>query len=155
MCEPATLAATAMAVSGGINAYGQYQQGKFMEEQADYNAQVAEQNAEAAEVAGGDRAADIRERGRAIRSRQRSVGAATGLEVGSGTSLDLLMDTAMGSELDAQTAIYNSQQDAYGLRLNAGQLRRQGKMDSTASKYRAGGTLLSSAAQGYGLYSQG
>lgn len=152
MCEPMTIAAGAMAVAGGIGAYSSYQQGKFAEDQADYNAQVNDQNAERVEVAGGDRAADIRERGRAIRSRQRSVGAATGLEVGSGTSLDLLMDSAMGSELDAQTAIYNSQQEAYGMRLNSGQLRRQGKMDASAGRAKAGSTLLSSAAQGYGMY---
>ncbi len=151
MCGLAA-AAGAMALGGGLSAYGQYQQGKFAEEQAEYNAKVAEQNAEVARQEGADRAADIRARGRAIRSRQRAVGAGTGLEVGSGSALDILMDTAQGSELDAQTAMWNAENEAYGLRMNASQLRTQGKMDRYSSRLSAAGTLLGSGASAYGMY---
>lgn len=151
MCEPTTIAMGAMAVAGGVSAYSQYQQGNFMADQAEYNAKVAEQNAQAEEVAGGDQAAQIRERGRAIRARQSAAGAASGLQVGSGTNLDILLDTAQGSELDAQTAVYNSKQRAYGMRIGADQLRTQGKLDKWSSRYGAASTLVGSGAQAYGM----
>lgn len=113
----ATLAGTAMSV------YGNIQSGKQARTAAAYNAKLAQREAGIAEM----RAQDAERRGAIEEDRfrrqqsllmgqQASMLAASGVELDSGSPLQILADTAEATEVDARTIRYNSQMEAWGLR---------------------------------------
>lgn len=155
MCEPAslmTVAAATSAVSGGVNAYMQLQQGDFADDLSKTNQQILNENARQVEQSGAIEANRLRQQGRAARGAQAAALAANNLDLSSGTPLDILLDTARASELDAATASYNSRTAARDMRVQGAMIRRQGRLDKRSSRISAGTTILGSAAQSAGQY---
>jgi hypothetical protein len=160
MCEPATLALAATAVSGVVAAGGAVMQGQAQAKQAKYQSAVERNNATIA----GWQATDAQQRGQIeeqrqrlatarLRGAQRAGMAANGIEIDSGSPLDVLMDTAQLGELDALTIRSNAEREAYGFRSQSGNLMAQagltqmaGRSAQTAGYIGAGSTLLSTAA---------
>jgi hypothetical protein len=157
-------AATAATVaSGAIGAYGAIQSGQAQKKQARYQAGVERNNSQIATW----QAQDATQRGQIeeqrqrlatarLRSSQRAGMAANGVELDSGSPLDVLMDTAQLGELDALTIRSNAEREAYGFRSQSGNLMAQagltqmaGRSAQTAGFIGAGSTLLSSAATAY------
>ena len=102
------LGAVATVAGTALGAVGSYQQGKAQEAAYNYQAQVAQQNAKIAEQnAGMERQAGLEEARRQRIKTLQAVGtqkvalAANGVDVGYGSSLDLIEDTSMLGELDA------------------------------------------------------
>lgn len=167
MCEPVTISTTTMmvasmaasAMAAGVSAYGSVQQGKAQEKQADYQAAVGRNNAIIAER----QATDAEERGAAaelsqrrqtaaLAGKQRAGMAANGLDLSSGSPLDILGDTAQFGELDALTVRSNAAREAWGFRnqrdqftSDAGATKIAGRNAKSASYIGAGSSLLSSA----------
>lgn len=126
MCDPGNLAiGLAMsALSTGASMYGQMQQGKAAQAQANYQAAVLRNNQQIAEY----QAQDAEKRGKLaeqqhrlkvsqLAGRQRAVMAGNGVVVDQGSALDILGDTAELGELDALTIRSNSAREAYGFRV--------------------------------------
>lgn len=158
-----TLAGAATAAtlaSGAIGAYGAIQSGQAQKKQARYQSAVERNNATIA----GWQAEDATQRGQIeeqrqrlatarLRGAQRAGMAANGIEIDSGSPLDVLMDTASLGELDALTIRSNAEREAYGFRSQQGNLMAQsglttmaGRNAATAGYIGAGSTLLSTAA---------
>jgi hypothetical protein len=154
-------AATAATVaSGAIGAYGAIQSGQAQKKQARYQSAVERNNSQIATW----QAQDATQRGQIeeqrqrlatarLRGSQRAAMASNGIEVGSGSPLDVLMDTAQLGELDALTIRSNAEREAYGFRSQSGNLMAQagltqmaGRSAQTGSYVSAGSTLLSTAA---------
>lgn len=167
MCDPVTL--TVMAIgAAAVSAYGQYQAGQAAEAAGDYNAQVqennakvAEQYAKAAEERGETEARQRRIDAERMASRQTAVLAAKGIDISTGTPLDILGDTAMYGELDAQTIKYNAGLEAYQQRNQASNFRSsaeisrmEGSQAAKAGTIGAVGTLLGGAAKAGNQYRQ-
>jgi hypothetical protein len=172
MCEPTTIALGASlalsAVGAATTAYGQVQAGKAAEGQANYQAAVGRNNAIIAER----QARDSEERGAAdelaqrrqtaaILGKQRAGMAANGVDLSSGSPLDILGDTAAFGELDALTVRSNAAREAYGYRNQGAQFTSDaaattiaGKNSRKASYIGAGSTLLTSASQMGGDYAK-
>jgi hypothetical protein len=160
MCEPATLALAATAIGGVVSAGGAIMQGQAQAKQAKYQSAVERNNAQIA----GWQAEDATQRGKIEEQRQRlqtarlhgaqrAGMAANGVEIDSGSPLDVLMDTAQLGELDALTIRSNAEREVYGLRTQQGNLMAQsglttmaGRNAQQASYISAGSTLLSTAA---------
>jgi hypothetical protein len=158
----------ATALSGAVGAYGAIQSGRAQSAQAKYQSAVERNNATIA----GWQAEDATQRGKIeeqrqrlqtarLRGAQRAGMASNGVEIGSGSSLDVLMDTAQLGELDALTIRSNAEREAYGLRTQQSNLTAQSALTSmagrnakTASYISAGSTLLSTAATAYDRKSQ-
>jgi hypothetical protein len=151
MCEPTTimmgLAAASMVMSVG-SALGQ----------ADYQSQVAENNAISAEYA----AKDARDRGaveeerqrnktRALMGQQRAALAANGIDASTGTGSLLLADSAGLGEFDALTVRNNAMKQAYGLNVRADNLRAEGENASLKGQNDAFSSLLTGGSQMYGM----
>ena len=165
MCDPVTLAVMTMA-SAAVSAYGQYQSGKAQEAASEYNAQVqennarvAEQYAKAAEARGDDEARQKRIDAERMASRQQAVLAAKGIDISTGTPLDILGDTAMYGELDAQTIKYNAGLEAYQQRATASNAlsqaelsRMEGRQAAKAGTMQAFGTLIGGASKAGNQY---
>jgi len=152
--------AVATAVIGtAMSGYAMYSQGQAAKKQGEYQAKVAEANAEATRLAGLDaqnrgaqEAADKREDARRLSARQRVM--ASGIDPDSGT-MDLMQDetTTLGN-LDALKVFNNAQREAYGLNVErnnylaqASGSRMAGADAARAGTIGAAGSLLSGASQ--------
>lgn len=151
MCDPvsATLAV--------ITAYSAYNQSKAAKQQAEYNAVVADNNAKMSEYQAADalargeqEAMAVRRKAAAVKADQRTVMAARGLDIGTGTALDLLDQTDYFGATDVATTRGNAGKEAFALRSQGVNFQTQ----AAASRAAAGAQnpLLSAAvagAQGY------
>lgn len=111
--------AVAGIAGSALGAVSSYQQGKAQAAAANYKAQVERQNQRIAlENAAMERQEGLEEARRQRMATLQEIGkqqvglAANGVDVGYGTSLDIIEDTAMLGELDALTIEYNSEKRA-------------------------------------------
>lgn len=172
MCEPTTLvalgvgaktaaiAATAAQVASlGMGAYGMYAQGQARQEQYEYQAAVDRNNQTAAQY----QAQDALDRGRVAESAQRrktaqimgqqEAGLASrGMDIGYGSALSLLNETATFGELDALTVRSNAEREAYGYTqqaqnfgMSASGAKRAGQNAATSGMFGAASSILAGA----------
>lgn len=171
MCDLMTAAMIGSTVMGAAGAIQQGNaQAAAMEAQANaatYNAQVAEMNATLEDR----RARDALERGRSeeqrlrmeaaqLQGRQRAAMAANGVDLGFGSPLDTLLDTAVMAERDAlrvrraaaneaydfEVGATNMRADASLARMNAASSRSGARSARTAGYLSAAGTVLGGGA---------
>jgi hypothetical protein len=147
------------AASTAVAAYGAYSQAQAQKQSAEYQAGVDEQNAKIQER----NAQDIEARGREEQDRyrrrlagmmgsQRAQLAGTGVDIGSGSALDLMADTAGEGARDVAVIGQNTARSAYETRIGAMSSQQQASMGrSTAAGISPGlaaaPTLLSGASQ--------
>lgn len=187
MCEPVTMTAigtslgasasaayavgtfaTMSAVGTGLSAYGMYQQGQSAKAQANYNAQVADNNAKVAEYAaldaqmrGDQEAMKARREGDQLKGAQRATMAARGLDLGQGTPLSLLDETDLFSQADQETIRNNAKREAWSIRNQKANYQSEATLQRMTARsinpgLNATTSLLSGAgsvgAQWYGRY---
>lgn len=160
----ATAAAIATAVVGiastAIGVVSSIQQGKAQEAQYEYQAQVqrdneriANQNATMERQAGIEEARRQRIKTLQMVGAQKSALAANGVDIGVGTSLDTIEDTAMMGELDALMIEKEAETRARNFDIQANNFSNEANLSMySARNARSAGTLnaLSSAANGIG-----
>jgi hypothetical protein len=78
----------------------------------------------------------------ALAGRQRSALAASGTDVQSGSALDLLGDTRLMSDLDAQTIRNNAAREAFGYKAVAGQFKGQTDVLRQKAPYQTASSIL-------------
>lgn len=103
-----------MAVGTAVSAAGQMAAGEAQADKARYQAQVAENNKRMEAAAGAAREAQLGMKTRAEHGRLRAQMAASGVDVSSGSSSDVLDALANIGELDLATLRSNTAQAAYG-----------------------------------------
>ncbi|EAA7680503.1 hypothetical protein CHT23_002672 [Salmonella enterica subsp. houtenae serovar 48:z4,z32:-] len=157
MCSPAIAMVAVTVASTAASMYSQNQQAKYTSAVAEKNADVAEAQAQAQDsINRGNAEADQRRREmRQRQGTQAATMAATGAELGSGSSLDIFGDTAQFGALDALTTVNNAQREAYGFRVQGANYQSQA--DSARSTGSAGltQTLLTAPLKAYGAYQMG
>lgn len=153
------VAAVASVAAGAMSAYGQTQSagaasaaGKFNASMMERDAQLADQQAQLRERQGVMDEAKVRRDTARTMGAQRSILAGSGVDVGSGSALDILTDTDRFGELDALETKYQSDLDAWSIRNQSQSMRAQAKMErqgarnaATAGMLGAGSTLLTTA----------
>lgn len=139
MAAAALILTVGSAIIGGISAHNQ---GVAAKQQADYSAQVARNNdllakqyAETERQKGAVAEQNKREETAQRVSIVRAVGAANGLDVNSGTPLDLQADTARMGELDALTIRNNAARNAYGYEVQGINFRNAATLDESRGRY--------------------
>jgi len=161
-------AALALAVAGtAVSVSGNIQQGKAAKAKADFQSQVAKNNAIVAQR----NADDARQRGRIAAGerdlktrqqigRQRVSLAASGQEVDTGSGLEITSDSAALGKLDSLRIVNNSEREAAGLEsqsanfaADASVAQATGKNAVTASRVQAFGSLVSGASSVAGKWS--
>lgn len=160
MCELIqALAYATMAIgtiaSGVTTVVGGIQQAKAQEEEADYQAKVARQNAEIAN----ENAAQARQQGiedaRNIRMKalstiglQQAQMAANGMNIGDGSALDTIEDTAMLGEMDALSTMYNAEQNAVNFEQQGANFLNQANLQEMAGRNAAKASRINGVAGG-------
>ena len=148
------LAMGAMAAGAMVSAAGSIAQGQAASEMADYNAQVAENEAASARIQAGYEEGRQREHADRVRSAARAAIAKSGVDLEGSPRLGMV-DNAVYAEIDA-LAIRNSGTVAEArARSQAGLDRMQGRAAVTGSYYGAGASLLGGASSLARLYSTG
>lgn len=153
MCAPAVFAAlgasagtaatlsTVAQVGGAIlSGVSAMQQAEAAQDQANYNAVVAENNAKMAEYQAADarargeqEAINARRKGDAVRGSQRATMAARGLSLSEGTPLSLLDQTDYFSGVDQATARNNANKEAFMKESQAANSRTEATMYRAAA----------------------
>lgn len=150
MCSPA-LAVLALT---GVSAYGQTQQGRTEEKIARYNASALDQQAQRVSESGAVAEQTQRMKVQQLLASQTVAAGASGADVSSGSFGDVMDDTAVFGELDAQTIRMNAGREAWGLKTQGQALRYQGKAAKARGVTGAIGTALTGFASAYGMASQ-
>lgn len=148
MCTGLEIAA--LIFSGASTAYGiseNRQQGKERKRLNDYQAQLAEADAQAEREAGEATASRIRRAGTFQQSEARAALSASGVEIGAGTPLLIEREIARGSEADALAAILQGTRGVARSEGEASLFRMAGRNAVTAGNRAAFGSLLSGGAQ--------
>ena len=118
MCTP--MMATMFQALGAISqARGQKQAAAAKAQEYEYQAKIDDNNrkvalwkAQDAQDRGAKEEASLRTKVAALKGRQKSALAASGVEIGDGSALDILGDTAALGELDALTIRSNAEREA-------------------------------------------
>lgn len=158
MCDPVTaalVAGSAVQAMGTITAgVGAFREGQFQQQVGRNNAQLAMFQADDAIRRGNLAEAESRRLTKRTKGTQKASFAASNVVLGEGSALDILQATAEAGELDALTIRNNAEREATAFEFQAqGALAQgalaaaRGKNARTASFFKAGSSVLSTAAQ--------
>lgn len=162
------IAAVAGIAGAGVSAYGAYESGQATAASDAYQAQVAANNAALAKQQGkldiqsGEiQAVDSGLKTKAAVGTEKAQQGASGLDVNSGSAVDVRAGTASTGMLDALTIRSNSAKKAYADEVTANSDTAQGQLDTmgatqaeTAGDIGAAGTLLTGASTVGGNYAK-
>ena len=143
-------AVVALAFAGtAIQAYGAYQQGKQQKALNEYNAKVAEQNAQIAQDKADYDKEQLRRRIRKVKGSQIVALSKAGVDATEGSAIDLFEELAIMGEQDLLMIQYNADLKKRGYAVEAATARFTGAAAYQAGKMRAAGTLLTGGSEGY------
>ena len=137
MCDPISIAATAMTVMGQIK------QGQDANEQASAQAGQLEYSGRVAQDDALARAMQIRKQGARDIASSDVAQAASGVVVGQGSGEEVDRTIADNTEHDAHMAILSGQRQARGLQTEAAYTRQAGQNAQVNSVLSAGGSAIS------------
>lgn len=153
--SPAAIPVITLVVSSVATAYSVYaqQQASSLQDAiAKRNADAAEKAARDAEARGLNEGVKVGLAGGVTRGALRAGVGASGVEVGSGSALDVLSDAAMFNELDKQTTQDNARREAAGFLNQKGNFLLQNQLDQSSASSGQIGTLLTGASSAAGNY---
>lgn len=145
----AVIASTAVQVAGQVKA------GKAAKKAGEYNAQVAELQAQDALDRGRQDEQSYRQGVTALMGTQRADFAGQNIDVESQSALDVRADTAYLAELDARQIQTNAQREAWGYRVQAQQSRMEGNARASANYYGAAGSAINGVVAVGSVYGAG
>ena len=153
MCEPTTIMAITAVVSTAFTAQQQVKQGRFKKATDDYNARVAENEAEETRNVGVERENIQRRKTAELLSKQRAQLGAANIDLSSGSALQLQEETVALGEADALRIRSNFERQGEALDTGAALTQKRGEFAESAGKTAAFGTLLkgTSAVLGTGV----
>lgn len=146
MCEPTMVAGGALLVSSMFTAQQQRAQGEFQQGVAEYNARVAENEAQQIRNKGVEEENIQRRKTAELLSKQRAQLAARNVDLTTGSALQLQEETEELGEVDALRIRSNTDDQVQAALSQADLTRTEGQFAKEASRGRAVGTLLSGAA---------
>lgn len=120
MCWPVIAAAALTAASAYQQANARKASSEYQAQVANNNAQVANWQAQDAKERGDVNAANLRRKYASLQGTQEATLAARGLDISEGSANAILTDTDFFGDYDQRLARSNSQREAYGFRVRAG-----------------------------------
>ncbi len=143
MCNPTAVMAVTTIASTFVTAQAQREQGRYQKGVADYNARVAENEAQEVREAGVEAENIHRQKAAQLLAKQKAQLGAAGVELTSGSPLQLQEDTVTLGEADALRIRSNFERRAEALETGAVLTRSRGEAAKDALNKQATGTLLS------------
>lgn len=141
--DPITMSLILLGVGTGMNAYGQHQQGEASADAARYNAEIDLFNAQQARVQGQVASeAQARQARKTVGSMVANYGA-SGVQVDTGSPMDVLVDSARQAALDNLTIKYNAEMQARNYETQADLAYKNASASHTAGNMNAFSSLFS------------
>lgn len=143
-----TLAVASLATSvigGAVSAFGAVQQGQAAQAAANYRAQIARNMAKHAELVGQAEAQKQGFKTSAILGAQTAAQASSGLDVNTGSPVDIRATAAKMGELDTLTILNNTRQRVWALENQATLDEFSGKQSALEGWLKATGSVLGTA----------
>jgi hypothetical protein len=147
-------ALAALAVGTGLQAFGQYRQGREQESALNYQAGMSLADANAAIGMSQVEAKAIRRAATMTRKEATAAYGASGVDVNSGTALDVQGDIVRRGEMDALTALITGQNTSARLRSQSQMQSRAARKARVSGNIGALGTVLQGGAQAGWAYSK-
>lgn len=141
----ATAAIGTMAMGTATKAVGGFQEGQDQRKYFNKQAQLADWQALDAEQRGKVEEKKMRRQTNQTIGSERVNAAAQGVDVNSGSALDVQADAAYLGELDALTIRKNAAKEAWGYRVQRDDLKHKGKVAQHKGTFGAFDTILSGA----------
>lgn len=156
MCEPTTIAygvSALLMVAGGVQtARAQKAAGEYQAQVDEQNAKIGRQQADQARQIGNMEEERQMRRVRAAVATQRAAQAANGLDINSGTALDLQAETAGFGAADALNIRANAIRQAWGFEVGAVNDINSASAARAGGRNAATGTMLTTGAQVASMY---
>jgi len=146
MCDPGTAGVALTAFSYAYQANAQYQQGKYQKGVAQYNTRVLENQAQEVRNEANEAENEHRQRVNQLISKQRAQLAANGIDLNSGSALQLQEDAYTLGEADALRIRSNYDSKIKAIGTESVLTQSKGDMAAAAGRNNAFGTLLSGSA---------
>jgi len=141
MCSPTMF----LAGAGAMSAMSSLSAGSFAEDIGQMNESSLNRQADARIEAGKIEEQTQRTKTSQIKGQQKTSFAASGVDISSGSPVDILSDTAAIGELDALTIRSNAETDAYNLRMQGVSAGLQGKLAKRQGIGGAVGSVLTTS----------
>jgi hypothetical protein len=148
------LSLAATAAGGVMSAMGAYNQNQAAANAAAYNAKVASNAAQFSKQQGEIRAEAADRQTAALLGRQKAGFAAGGVDVNSGSPLDIQTDTVRFGRLNSLTIRNNAAREAWGYQSGANLQTAEAQGYQQAAPMAAAGSLIGTAGEVGGRYSQ-
>lgn len=152
MLSNGNVAASAQGIGSLVEGFAGGRAADFQAQIAKNNAQIARMNAAQVTDVGNAQALNSMLRTRAVVGQTKAAQAASGIDVNSGSAVDVQASERMLGMLDALTIRSNAARAAYGYQAEAGNftaqaemMRRKGKMARISGLMDASGTILEGA----------
>ena len=129
-----------------FTAGSQLQEGEQEQQAQEFNAKVAEQQAQLTRESSALEEFKARKRLKLVSGEQRALFAKSGVTF-SGSVIDVIEESISNAELDIATSNFNAEVKARGFESEAAQARIVGQQARRISRLRAGATLLTGVAQ--------
>lgn len=139
-----------MIVSTAMQVFGALSNAKSQSNAATYNKQVAQRDQQISLDQGNAQAAIQARSARMQIDAGRAQYGASGVDVNSGSPLDVLQSSAMNASLDNQTIKYNSQVKGFGYGNEATSYEYQANAATKKGYWSAGSDILSGGSKAYG-----
>lgn len=142
----------AIAAGGSLlNAYGQSEAIKaksdFDAKQFELNSRIADMQSDEAIKQGDKAAAAQKTQAKRVVGAQRAALAAQGINIDSGSALDIQQETAEMGAVDAMTIKNNAWRESWGYKMNAANMRGQADITRISGQNQANNTLLTGGLQ--------
>jgi hypothetical protein len=141
----ATIAAAAGTVGAASSAIGDIGSGMYSAQVARNNATIASQNAQYAREAGQEQATIESMKGAAQLGKIKAAQAASGIDVNTGSAVDVQAGQREENQLDTETVLNNAELSAYGYTTQAQNYQTQASQDEWGGIFSGLGTALSKA----------
>lgn len=141
-----TLSLLGQVGSGVMSFVSAQNQASAMEQVARNNQKMAEYQAQDAQRRGEEEAQAAQRRARGLLGTQRSMMAARGLDLTSGTPAELQMQTEMFGEQDVATSRLNAAREAWAVRADAANQSANARIQARAMRMSGAGSLLGAGA---------
>jgi hypothetical protein len=155
MCNPAAIMIGTQVAQGAAGARANYLQGKADEETLAFQRDAEKRSEVDAVNRGAGEAGRARTAGTEAVSQNKVALAASGVDVQSGTALDILADTRALSELEVQQIKNNAAREAWGHKVQAQQFEFARKVARKNRQQGLIGSFLGTAAQGASTFAMG
>ena len=145
----ASMAALGMMIASTVvSTVGQLQQAKSQQAMYDYQADMANKQGELAELQARQEAAEVTQQEVATKSKQRAQAAAAGLDLSSGSFMDILNETASLAQKEREDILRRGALNKASYQAEASGYSAASSSTSGSKWWKAGATLLGGAAQG-------